>query len=87
MVAHTFSLSTQGAEAGRSLSLKPVWSTAIVLGQPGLHKETLSQNKQTNKQTKNKQAKNVFMYINNIKRLKTHIGKNATNITKLNIQL
>jgi hypothetical protein len=30
------------AEAGRSLSLTLAWSTEQVLGQPGLHRETLS---------------------------------------------
>jgi hypothetical protein len=41
------------AEAGGFLSLRPVWSTEWVPGQPGLHKETLSwktKNKQANKQ-------------------------------------
>ena len=70
VVAHTFHPSTQEAEAGRSLSLKKAQSTEEVLGQPGLHRETLFQNKtkqnkttkqqqqqkQTNKQT-NKQKK------------------------------
>ena len=38
-------------EAGEFLSLRPAWSTEWVTGQPGLHRETLSQkNKQTNKQ-------------------------------------
>jgi hypothetical protein len=37
------------AEAGRSLWvwLRPAWSTEWVPGQPGLHRETLSKNKQT----------------------------------------
>ena len=44
MAAHAFNPSTQEAEAGRSLSsLKPRWSTQQVSGQPGLHRETLSQ--------------------------------------------
>ena len=42
VVAHTFDLSTWEAEAGRSLSLRPAWSTERVPGQPGLHRETLS---------------------------------------------
>ena len=33
----------QEAEAGRSLSLRPAWSTERIPGQPGLHRETLSQ--------------------------------------------
>jgi hypothetical protein len=49
MVAHAFNPSTWKAEAGGFLSLRPAWSTEQVLGQPGLHRETLSQ-KQTNKQ-------------------------------------
>jgi hypothetical protein len=35
-------LSTWEAEAGRSLSWRPAWSTEKVPGQPGLHRETLS---------------------------------------------
>ena len=35
MVAYTFYPSTQEAEAGRSLSLRPNWSTKQVPGQPG----------------------------------------------------
>ena len=40
-VAHTFNPSTQEAQAGGSLNLRPVWSTQQVPGQPGLHRETL----------------------------------------------
>jgi hypothetical protein len=47
----TFNPSTQEAETGRSLSLRPAWFTERVPGQPGLHRETMSGNKQTNKQT------------------------------------
>jgi hypothetical protein len=43
VVAHTFNPSTQEAEAGGFLSSRPAWSTKWVLGQPGLHRETLSQ--------------------------------------------
>jgi hypothetical protein len=42
VVAHAFNPSTQEAEAGRSMSLRPAWSTELVPGQPGLHRETLS---------------------------------------------
>ena len=31
------------AEAGGSLSSRPAWSIELVPGQPGLHRETLSQ--------------------------------------------
>jgi hypothetical protein len=40
-VAHIFNPSTQEAEAGGFLSLRPVWSTEQVLGQSGLYRETL----------------------------------------------
>ena len=35
--------STWEAEAGRSLSSRPAWSTDQVPGQPGLHRETINQ--------------------------------------------
>jgi hypothetical protein len=50
VVVHSFNPSTQKAEAGRFLSSRPAWSTKCVPGQPGLYRETLSRNKQTNKQ-------------------------------------
>ena len=53
MVAHAFSPSTWEAEAGRILSSRPAWSTEWIPGQPLLHRETLSQNKQTKKKIKN----------------------------------
>ena len=51
VVAHAFNPSTREGETGRSLSSRPTWSTEWVPGQPGLHREALSQNKQTNKLT------------------------------------
>jgi hypothetical protein len=42
---HAFNPSTWEAEAGRFLSSRPAWSTEWVPGQPGLHRETLSQKK------------------------------------------
>jgi hypothetical protein len=42
VVAHAFNPSTWEAEAGRSLSWRPAWSTEWVPGQPELHRETLS---------------------------------------------
>ena len=56
MVVHAFNPNTQEAEAGRSLSLTPAWSTEQVTGQPGLHRKTLSQ-KQTNKQKTNERQR------------------------------
>ena len=43
MVVQSFNSSTQEAEAGRSLSLRPDLSTEQVPVQPGIHRETLSQ--------------------------------------------
>jgi hypothetical protein len=43
VVAHAFNPSTWEAEAGGFLSSRPAWSTEWVPGQPGLHRETLSQ--------------------------------------------
>jgi hypothetical protein len=43
---------TDRKELKEFLSSRPAWSTEWVPGQPGLHRENLSQNKQTNKQTK-----------------------------------
>ena len=43
-VVDAFDLSTQEAEAGKSLSSRPAWSTQQVPGHPGIHREILSQN-------------------------------------------
>jgi hypothetical protein len=43
VVAHTFNPSTWEAEAGGFPSSRPAWSKKSVPGQPGLHRETLSQ--------------------------------------------
>jgi hypothetical protein len=51
MVVQAFNPSTQESEAGSSLSWRPARSTERVLGQSGLHKETLSQ-KTTHTHTK-----------------------------------
>jgi hypothetical protein len=56
VVAHAFNPSTREAEAGGFLSSRPAWSTEWVPGQPGLHRETLSQ-KKTKKNKKKKQKK------------------------------
>lgn len=49
-MAHTFSPGTLKAEAGGSLSLKSVWSTDGVPGQSGLHRGTLSQKANKNRE-------------------------------------
>ena len=41
-MANTFNPSTREAETGRSLSLRPAWSTEWVPAQIGIHRETLS---------------------------------------------
>ena len=46
MVAHDFNPSIWEAEAGRSLNLRPAWFTDQAPGQPGPHRETLSETKQ-----------------------------------------
>jgi hypothetical protein len=48
VVEYAFNPSTWEAEAGGFLSSRPAWSAERVPGQPGLHRETLSQ--KTNKQ-------------------------------------
>ena len=55
VVAHAFYPSSWEAEAGGFLSLRPVWSTKWVPGQPGLHRETLPQNTHTHTHTQTKQ--------------------------------
>jgi hypothetical protein len=49
VVVNTFNPSTREAEKGGSLSSRPTWSTACNPGQPGLHRETLSQKSHVNK--------------------------------------
>jgi hypothetical protein len=50
VVAHAFNFSAWEAEASGFLSSRLAWSTEWVLGQPGLHRETLSRKNKTNKQ-------------------------------------
>jgi hypothetical protein len=45
VVEPAFNPSTWEADAGRSLSSRSAWSTEWVPGQPGLHRETLSREK------------------------------------------
>jgi hypothetical protein len=54
VVAHAFNPSTWEADAGRFLSSRPAWSTEWVPGQPGLHRETLSQKTKTKKEKEKK---------------------------------
>jgi hypothetical protein len=53
VVAHAFNPSTWEAEAGGCLNSRPAWSKEWVPGQPGLHRETMSQKKQKQKQKQN----------------------------------
>ena len=48
-MVHAFTISTQEAEAGESLSLRIAWSIDGVPGQSKLHNETLFQNKPNDK--------------------------------------
>jgi hypothetical protein len=71
VVVHAFNLSTWKAEAGGFLGLRPAWSTERVPGQPGLHREALSQrikkqnktkqNKKTQPKNKTKKKKNPML--------------------------
>jgi hypothetical protein len=58
VAVHTFNLNTQEAEAGGSVSMRPFWSTELDSGQPGLCRETLSQE---TKQKTNQQKKVLIM--------------------------
>jgi hypothetical protein len=58
VVVHSFIPSTWEAEAGRTLSSSPAWSTERVPGQAGLHRETLSQ-------------KTIHIHTHKVKRLCT----------------
>jgi hypothetical protein len=49
------------AEAGGFLISRPAWSTEWVPGQPGLHRETLSQKTKT-KTKKKERKKKIFIY-------------------------
>jgi hypothetical protein len=56
VMAHAFHPRPGEAEASGALSLKPVWFTEKVLGQPGLHRETLSRRRKR----KRKRRKRIF---------------------------
>jgi hypothetical protein len=55
VVVHAFDPSTWVAEAGGFLSSRPAWSTELVPGQPGLHRETLSRKTKRNEKKKKNQ--------------------------------
>jgi hypothetical protein len=57
---HTFNPSTQEAEAGRSLSSRPAWSTKWVPEQPGLYRETMSRKNKTRKEKENWKLNNKY---------------------------
>jgi hypothetical protein len=59
VVAHTFNPSTWEAEAGRFLSSRPAWSTKLVPGQPGLHREILSRGKKKKEKKRKKEEEEV----------------------------
>jgi hypothetical protein len=54
VVAHAFNPSTEG---GGFLSSRPAWSTELVPGEPGVHRETLSKKKKKNQKKNKKQNK------------------------------
>jgi hypothetical protein len=64
---HAFNPSTQEAEAGRFLSLRPAWSTKWVPGQPGLYRETLSRKTKQNKTNKQRKLWSISasFWLNN----------------------
>jgi hypothetical protein len=52
LLALSFNHSTWEAEADRSVSSRPAWTTGGVPGQPGLHRETLPRKNKTTTKTK-----------------------------------
>jgi hypothetical protein len=72
MVAYTLNPSTPEAEAGESLSSRLAWSTDGVLGQPGLHREGLSQKR------KKKKKKGFFHLFVGMCRLCIYIPSNIS---------
>jgi hypothetical protein len=82
IVVHTFNPSTLKAEADRSVSVRSrrAWSTAQVLGQPRLHRTTLSQEtkpkktKENKKQTNKQQQQQIPKPTNNNKKIRILIA-------------
>jgi hypothetical protein len=68
-VAHAFNPGTWEAEAGGFLNSRPAWSTELVPGQSGLHRETLSRKTKT----KTKQNKKTLPVAS-----KTSLGLDPT---------
>ena len=68
VVAHAFNPSTREAEAGGFLSSRPAWSTKRVLGQPGLHRETMSKKKK-------KKKKGVFLSYSLLREESSYMAK------------
>ena len=62
---HTFNPSTSEAEAGGSVSLRPVWSIERVPGQPGLHRawRNLVSKEKKRKEKRGVKAVSFFFYI------------------------
>jgi hypothetical protein len=66
MMVHALSLNTTEAEEGRLLSLRTAWSTEQVLGQPRLHRGSLSLKKRKRKSAWNRLIKpDLVAYICN----------------------
>jgi hypothetical protein len=71
---HAFNPSTSEAEAGGFLSSRSAWFTEWVPGDRGLHRKTLSWDKQTNKKEKKKKEKlnsSVICHLYCLRTLKT----------------
>ena len=63
-MAHTFNLSTWEAEAGKTLSWRPAWSTQPVLDSQGYtEKPCQNKTKQNKKQTNKKTEQNRTEYL------------------------
>ena len=58
VVAHALNPNTWEAEAGGFLSSRLAWSTELVPGQPGLHRELCLENTKQNKTKQNKTKRN-----------------------------
>ena len=81
VAVHAFNPSTWEAEAGRFLSSRPAWSTKWVPGQPGLHREILSQKNQPNKQTQMSKLHNRCFTHSLILRLVKQVCVRSTRIS------